>query len=1402
MNNLLNQQIDHYRIEKLLGEGGMGSVYRAIDVNLNRPVALKVMHTQFANRTEFQRRFLQEAQAAARLSHPNIVTVYNFANRNGFLYIAMEFVEGLSLGSFIKQLVQRNQVLKLNESLFLLAQAADALGYAHRYGVVHRDIKPDNILIQRLPQPARPGEPPLRIKVTDFGLAKLSDGDIHTATGTFMGTLPYMSPEQCLDGDLDGRSDIYSLGVVLYQLATGRLPFDIKTPTDAVMKHLNEHPPTPRAIRPGLPPRIEAIIQKAIAKEPANRFANAETMASALRQATSSLTDADVTRFAPPQATMSLAATQFQAFSGLSEPSQLGSQLAPPVEGDQLIISRSGQSPQNYSLTGDKLTIGRTDDNDIVLKGTGVSRRHAQLERSGTNWQVRDLGSTNGTLLEGSKLLPNIPEPWEPQRTVQIGDYHLRWKPAMTQFFGRSGGQQEHGATEQLASGAFAQSGAHFQTPPGSTRMMTTSQNVSILINPTDVDARPGTAIPINITLLNQGATVDHFRLTVDGLPADWYTAPTEPVQLLPSAQGTMSLTIHPPADSSAPAGEHPYHLTIRSISNPRESASVTGKITIPPIERFSLDMRPKNLTNEGIVRVLVRNEGNATSHYQLSGRDPAEAINFELSQPQLTIPAGQSATSDITLEPGSRPWLGTTKNYPFNINVTPATTRAPQSMAGQLDVKPILPPWVLPLLSILLVICCVAAFSAFNIYQGREADAEATQVAILTAQAADAEAQSAQATLSAQQTAEAGDATAISATATADEAIRLGDDDNDGLTNAREAELGTDPNNDDTDNDGLLDGQEVNQFGTFPTDNDTDDDGLTDGQEVNELDTVPTNPDTDGDGIPDGVEVDQGSDPKQPPTPTPLPTDQPTLTPTPPPTNTPTATGTATPTNTPPATPTPTETANPVGDADFNNDGFADLAVGVAGEAVGSEAGAGSVNVLYGTNNGLTVNDNQIWHQDSTDIIGGAEAGDDLGRSLTAGDFNGDGFTDVAIGVPGEAIGDLSDAGSVNVIYGSPAGLTPTSNQRWSQASEGIAGAEEANDDFGSAVTAGDFNGDGFADLAIGSPGEAVGNIDNAGAVNILYGGPAGLNAADNQIFAQDQDAFDGTPEASDNFGASLTAGDFDGDGFADLAIGVPGEDIDSTQNAGTLTVIYGSGSGLNTNRTQRWAQDSPDIAGAVEADDRFATALTNGDFNGDGFADLAVGVPGEDIEAINGAGAVNVIFGSPAGLTADKNTIWHQDTDGVEDSAEADDSFGFALSAGDLNGDASDDLVVGVFVESLSNVDQVGAVAIIYGSTNGLTSANNQLWSYTNTGHIANDFAWLGFSVTTGDYNGDGFADLAAGAPLDAPNGINAVGSVLVLYGSASGITGDNSQQWSQASPNIEGAPEENDIFGVAVR
>jgi hypothetical protein len=508
----------------------------------------------------------------------------------------------------------------------------------------------------------------------------------------------------------------------------------------------------------------------------------------------------------------------------------------------------------------------------------------------------------------------------------------------------------------------------------------------------------------------------------------------------------------------------------------------------------------------------------------------------------------------------------------------------------------------------------------------------------------------------------------------------------------------------------------------------------------------------------------------------------------------------------------------------DFNGDGRSDLAVGVPREDLGNGASripdAGAVNVIYGSGSGLGAPKNQVWHQNASGIQGAAEPDDLFGFGLAAGDFDGDGYSDLAVGAVGE---DLSQptAGAIHVIYGSASGLQSGGNQLIHQDTVSIKDAVETGDRFGGTLAVGDFDGDQVSDLAVGVPGESAGPFDSgaqfAGAVSVLYGAkPGGLGTnQDDQFFNQDTPGIAGGAEEGDEFGSALAAGfsDFNEDSRADLAVGVPTEDIGSGTskilNAGSVNVIYGSASGLTAAGNRDFWQDAPGIGGDSEENDKFGRALAAGNFNGSSGADLAVGVPIEDLgsgsSTIVDAGAVNVIYGSGSGLTATGNQVLHQNSNGIVDESEVGDGFGHALAVGDFNGNLHEDLAVGVPSENIGSgtfkVDNAGAVNVIYGSARGLFAGGNQFWHQN--GPIAdasepNDN--FGKALAAGNFN-NAYADLAVGVPPeDIGSGASRIpdaGAANVIYGSGSGLTATGNQFFHQNTSGILGEAEEADFF-----
>jgi predicted Ser/Thr protein kinase len=288
---------DRYELEELLDHGGMSTVYRGHDRMLERTVALKILHAHFGDDAEYVERFRREARAVAQLSHPNIVTVIDRGSSDGHQFIVFEYVEGENL----KQLLERIGPLPVERVVELGIEIADALAFAHAHDLVHRDVKPQNILIDTT------GD----AKVTDFGIVRSLDVDRGvTQTGTVLGTSNYLSPEQAAGSPVTPATDIYSLGVVLYELLTGEVPFRGDNLVVVAMKHVTEHPPDILAQRPEVPARLAAAVARALEKDPEERFASMDAFATELRRVRDELGGFDAERtmvrgmpaVAPPRA--------------------------------------------------------------------------------------------------------------------------------------------------------------------------------------------------------------------------------------------------------------------------------------------------------------------------------------------------------------------------------------------------------------------------------------------------------------------------------------------------------------------------------------------------------------------------------------------------------------------------------------------------------------------------------------------------------------------------------------------------------------------------------------------------------------------------------------------------------------------------------------------------------------------------------------------------------------------------------------------------------------------------------------------------------------------------------------------------------------------------------------------
>ena len=488
----------------------------------------------------------------------------------------------------------------------------------------------------------------------------------------------------------------------------------------------------------------------------------------------------------------------------------------------------------------------------------------------------------------------------------------------------------------------------------------------------------------------------------------------------------------------------------------------------------------------------------------------------------------------------------------------------------------------------------------------------------------------------------------------------------------------------------------------------------------------------------------------------------------------------------------------NAVVSGDFDGDGVDDLAIGIHwdDQELFLQNEVGQVQIRWGVA-GAGVEPGPfmkyLW-QGGVSTVDEPEDGDRFGEALTVGDFDQDGFDDLAVGAPGEDIDGVVNAGAVEIRYGAADRNAALETRRFllHENLSGVAGSCSTEDRWGEVLAAGDLDGDGFDELVVGAPSESVNGNGDAGRIWIFYGGNAGIVITGSQIIDEDTSNIQSGAFGNDHFGQSIAINDRNGNGFDDLAIGV--DHWDAVARSGGVHLILCNASGPIFTTDFLVTQDTSGFADQEEEFDHFGWAVAGGDFNGDGLGDLAIGSPYEDFgnegsETLD-AGVVHIIYGSTISQTSGGIAYFSKATAGIPGDPVEDESFGNSFAVGDFDGDGFDDLAVGVFGERAVPGANVGAVTILSGSATGITGTGAASWNLNSPGipGEANPSDFFSWRMGSGDFDGDGHADLAIGAPKDEATGMpQDSGTVLVLYGTlfSDGLESGSTGAWSAVAP-----------------
>lgn len=640
MITLIGEVIGGCRLEMTIGSGALGDTFRAAAVDGGRLAVVKILHPSLTGGTTFPDRFREHLSVAASLRHPNVLAVSDYGEYRGKWYIVMEFVADGSLRTLLHR---RGSHLPLRRGVELVRQTAEALVYAHGRGVLHRDIKPENLLVHLQGTGGASGE---TVKVADFGLTRLAETGVTIGGTASLGSLPYMSPEEVRGLALDARSDVYSLGVVLYEVVTGYPPFQVKTLGEALQKHTTVAPPPPGSVVPGLPPGLEAIVLRCLEKKPEQRYQSASELQAALA--------AELLRMpAEPLVVMR------------SEGPDIRFEPEPRAEGPIVVLREVPAPPEPPA----------------PANPPGSAAAEAATPPEPRRYRVR---LDESTPAGGAPQAP--PAAAAAAGAIRVGRIEVKAPRPTLPEPGAEGGTGD--------------------------AVLVESRRIRVALDKTVLILTPGQPAVFTVTLMNAGRTVDHFTLSVAGVPAAWVRCPLQPEQLNPGHRATVAISVTVPRASSSHAGPYPVQVRARSRENPAEAGSAPAEWTVLPFAQAGGTLVPSRARGWRRARyaLKLRNDGNAPAWFALTAADEEKGLRYAFERPQLDLGPGEEAsvcvTTDARLRLVGAPVLRSfvVRAEPTAVGVEPAAEAQP-AVPGQFVHRALIPPWLPPLLLMLLAL-------------------------------------------------------------------------------------------------------------------------------------------------------------------------------------------------------------------------------------------------------------------------------------------------------------------------------------------------------------------------------------------------------------------------------------------------------------------------------------------------------------------------------------------------------------------------------------------------------------------------------------------------------------------------------------------------------------------------